>query len=648
MIDLFVVLWLIAVSGGLGLLLIPDAAWRESRLLHLSAAVAVGLGVLMLVTLGLGAAGVLLSVGRYGVPPVMTVIAAFGVVRWLRNPAYGRTFPSEKFTLFDWALIILSGLLVLKNLLASFTPEVRFDAINYHIAFPHLYVSTGGIEDYSWNVMFHLPQNIEMLYTLVLLWGSDSGPKLLHCFLGLGTLAVIYGLGERFFSRRAGLIGVFLFYVQPQTAMISNTAFNDLGRAFFEILALGCLMEFWRERGRKTAGLEEEDRTWVYLAAVFAGLSLGIKWTSFPVFFAPLFLVHGWYVFRLGFRRDLLWTGVLLFFIPLFMFTPWMIKDLVFTGNPIYPFLNHLFGLSDQVSVEAERFMNSQAPQSSAYSWAGVLPYWLARLIYIGHAGSVIVWIYCPSVVVFALIRWIESRRRKGSLGLAQVFSGFPSEPRAENILLIYTILSFVGFLFLTSNADGRFLLPTYPACALLLGHLWVKTERFLLSDSGKGNLVSPGLLSTVKGIVIAALLANTFRHQYLSHRDLREPWYPVSNRETHLQRNPLLPGLEKLPKGSYVLGTVLPARVKCLPRVYVGRDTVREKTGPPPYSAETLYLALRELGITHFTDPNIYPLDRTAFEGLKDKYGRRVFSAGDAALYALSPPGESTDRGSE
>lgn len=139
-------------------------------------------------------------------------------------------------------------------------------------------------------------------------------------------------------------------------------------------------------------------------------------------------------------------------------FGPWALKNLIQTGNPVYPLGYTVFGGRDWTPELNEKWRNGHKPQVRWRQPAGI-PADLLR-----QAQEVAVRTTWQSPLVFGLapLALLALRRRKPGEGEA------PAEPRRLVIsLLVYAVWLFLTWWGLTHRID-RFWLPMLPiACAL-------------------------------------------------------------------------------------------------------------------------------------------------------------------------------------
>ena len=217
-------------------------------------------------------------------------------------------------------------LILLGTLFATLAPPSSMDAVVYHLRVPREFARTG-----TWNrldvVQSFQPMYVEMLFGEGLVVGGGVVASLAHWVLGLGTLAAAAAWG-----RRLGGDAVWAAVIFGATGLYvweSTSAFIDLGLALFSALAF-----FWST---------ETDGDWfpAILGGTFAGLAAGSKFTGLMVglLAGGLSVAVVWPDWRRGLRR-LFVIGGLVVLISL----PWYVRNVLLTGNPIYPLANRLFG----------------------------------------------------------------------------------------------------------------------------------------------------------------------------------------------------------------------------------------------------------------------------------------------------------------
>lgn len=226
--------------------------------------------------------------------------------------------------------LIFLGIVLLINIICALAPEIHYDVLVYQLALPGFYKLHGRILDVPFNFNSYFPQNMNMLYLLSLMVGNDIVAKLLHLFLGLGSILITYIFTRKHFSRRVAIAAAAGFYLVPQVAMQSWSALNDLGLTFYVLLNLLCL-DNW---------LEDKDNSgkYLYLSAIFSGFALGIKYMSAATVAISLSLVLYQYGYRTRqWKSSFIEIGKFAI-IVLIMVSPWLLRNFSLTGSLFAPF----------------------------------------------------------------------------------------------------------------------------------------------------------------------------------------------------------------------------------------------------------------------------------------------------------------------
>jgi len=198
-------------------------------------------------------------------------------------------------------------------------PSSFYDALVYHLGIPNLYLQHQGF--------IAVPQfffaNTSIYYEISLIpavFAGDMVPRLFHFLLGVVFIYYLIDLAVRFFQLKNRFILLLLLISMPITVFLLSTVKNDLLSAFFILAGI----KYYLENKNKRSAL-----CW--------GFSIGVKYFNIlplAIFLSLSFLKEKKLNSRVIIIFGIISTAVLL---PLF------IKNYVFTGNPIFPFLGGYF-----------------------------------------------------------------------------------------------------------------------------------------------------------------------------------------------------------------------------------------------------------------------------------------------------------------
>jgi len=317
--------WVLALSAGCGDRFLRLCGVRDTGDLFESIVLRVPLG-LTLIAFSILILGLLKLLN---VAAIVTVLAAATVATIRFNwPSLERT----ESTLDIDVLKVIAGLAFLLNLCWAVAPEIEFDALNYHLAVPRIYLQQGAVLEQPNFFHSYFAHLIEMIFVPCLALGGQSAVKLL--ILGAGTLCAmgVFVLGRMVFDRRVGLWAAVLFYTTPVTMFLSGAVNTDLVTALFlTVMAIAFLR--WRAR---------REASWLYVLANLAGAAFAGKLTATFGLVLPGVIVF-WYLVRSQEWKQLV-IGALIFIV---MTVPWFAVTYAWTGSPVFPFYNRVFKSPD-------------------------------------------------------------------------------------------------------------------------------------------------------------------------------------------------------------------------------------------------------------------------------------------------------------
>ncbi|MGC8915879.1 MAG: hypothetical protein ACP5NF_02725 [Thermoanaerobaculum sp.] len=282
---------------------------------------ALGLGVLAALAMGLGLVGLL---NRWALMFILLFFLLFGGYRLSKFLAPGTWKPRPLPSL--WLLVLP---FVFFSFLSASVPSAFYDQLNYHLAFPFQWLRQGGLTVFPRHDYSYLPANMGLLFTYALAFLPDWTAQLVHW--GVGALAAASAVALARSLGASGLWAGVLFAATPAVVLSASWAASDLGAAAF---AGACWLAI-------LAATEEPAQRWRWvLAGTLSGLAAGCKLLSLATVVAPGFLAVALVPFVLGEPRKLeraFFRAALFAFGVFLSLGPWLGRNVVLTGNPLHP-----------------------------------------------------------------------------------------------------------------------------------------------------------------------------------------------------------------------------------------------------------------------------------------------------------------------
>lgn len=310
-----------------------------------------GLGALSLVMLGLGAIGGYRPVVAWA---IFLLTLPFTIRQFLRDGWQSRpAIPSS------WSDRLLC-LYVLATLgfafLRALSPPTSWDALVYHLVGPKLYIQAHGLVHNLDLPYLGFPQGGSMLFTWAMLLTGPELAQLFHFSFALLTIGLLAGVSRRVTPGRTWLAPALLMGV-PSAALLAGWAYVDwmamfAGLAAFLVVGEATLGAKGPSEARRvvrgSAAMSDERRLnpsaarsilgglsapfhspWI-LAGFFAAQAMASKYTAIG-------LVLGLTMFLALRTRSPRSMAVFVLSLAVFV-APYLAKNLVLTGNPVYPF----------------------------------------------------------------------------------------------------------------------------------------------------------------------------------------------------------------------------------------------------------------------------------------------------------------------
>jgi len=360
-------------------------------------------------------------------------------------------------------------------LVAALSPSTidDWDSLAYHLAVPKQWLAAGQMHFIPSMHQSNFPDVVDDLYVWGLSWGGEAGAKTFSLsFLLLGMVA-IFGLARQRYSAAAGWWAAITFASVPAILWEAGTAYIDhahglfagLGIAFAALAASQPALPHAPD-GEEGNGSRLLDRSYLVLSALMLGFAVASKYTGLPtVFIVCLVLL----MFCAGRKRagEGFKSAVLVGLVAVSIGAPWYVKNVVQTGNPVFPFLSTRFPTRDWDEKRALIYQGEQK-KFGVGRGAGME----GPLDPLAIGGSVLGLAYQPGryvnpletlglgtptgatgvAICAALILWAMSGKRK----------------RFESVLLGCAGLDLLVWFFLSQQS--RYITTLAPPAAILLG----------------------------------------------------------------------------------------------------------------------------------------------------------------------------------
>lgn len=244
--------------------LIPfQAAFASARERTLYA-LPVGVGLMSLVTLGLGFIGWLSGTVFW----LLTGGTVLGVmVWWLRHR--GRTTPPsppEPFTRFDRFLLTITGLSLGTGLLISLPPPIGWDALSIHLVVVREALKSGELFP---SLLMARPLAGHLLFIWGMGMGGDIIPQLLSYGQALWMVWGVWVFGNQYFNRRVALLGVTILASVELFIITSSWPYIDAPVSFLATFAMLALARWLISAG--------PGATWLLMAAFLSAAAAHTK-----------------------------------------------------------------------------------------------------------------------------------------------------------------------------------------------------------------------------------------------------------------------------------------------------------------------------------------------------------------------------------
>jgi hypothetical protein len=202
----------------------------------------------------------------------------------------------------------------------ALAPEISPDGSSYHLGNVARYWRHQGFAWDFHSIYSSLSQGMEMLFLVAFSVGRHPAAAMVHMAFQAALPLLMVCYGRRFGCPRAAVFGGLVTYACPVVGITGISAYNDLAVATL-LFAVFYLLQ---------VNNDIYSVKLLFLIGLFCGYAYGIKYTAGLALPVALVWIKG--------KRPLpLILGAAL------MAAPWMLRDWIWLGNPVAPFLNSWF-----------------------------------------------------------------------------------------------------------------------------------------------------------------------------------------------------------------------------------------------------------------------------------------------------------------
>lgn len=320
-----------------------------------------------------------------------------------------------------------------------------YDSLSYHLQLPKEWIANAQIWPAHHNVYSYHPGYIESSYAHLALLSGQRIPLQSTHFFGLGLILiagwnVAAAIRNWTASSIAPMLGFVMLLFTPWTIVVGTISYNEPG-----VLALGsaalllAAMPSVRPMMRGT------------MLGVLVGGAVACKMTAI-FFVAPSVAVI---LFTSSRRNDWLQLTLSGAFVGTLMLLPWMLRNMIDTGNPVFPQLSGVFGSGHWTTEQLSRY-------AGAHHFDGSVLDRLRLLMLPDETGAVHVarfrgltnlqWGLLPALTILALVILLV-RRQTHRQGAAFVLA------------LILPIIAWIAL----THLQSRFFVPMIPLASIVV-----------------------------------------------------------------------------------------------------------------------------------------------------------------------------------
>jgi hypothetical protein len=385
---------------------------------------AVGVGLLGFFWLGLGALGFYSPWMAWGALVFGWAILRREIAGWfLELGTTGQIW--ARTGVFGRALALGSGALMAGQALFASMPPTKWDALMYHLELPRRYLEMGAFRFVEANPYWGHPQAGEMIYTWAMALGREQTAVITGFCMMAVLLVGILGVASTAYGEEAGWLAVAALLLGSSFAGMLGWGYVD---GLAALIGLAALLILLQSRASEHA----------ILLGCLTGLAAGVKLTA-GILLVPVLLVLALDNTRKGIRR---WGRVMLAAAAtMAVFSPWLAKNMLSTGNPLFP---HVWPTIWASKERIAYYSGTGRSLGNQIAWLPIAATWLGIEGGSGYASDV-----GPLLILFAVPGLVARPQKRDSkmliafvaTGWAAIIAGAHFSHYLQQVRLYYVLL---------------------------------------------------------------------------------------------------------------------------------------------------------------------------------------------------------------
>ncbi len=395
----------------------------------------------------------------------------------------------------EWGVKVLSLFVVFMLVWVALLPPaseiyINYDAHEYHLRVPEVYLQSGGWTAFPYNVYAAFPMNVELIYMWPLASQSAAGCTVVNLLFAMIAAYGITLLLRRWGMNRFSGMAVLVFLSTGLVVRLIVQANIDLALAAAVVVLLVAYERF----------RESEQTVDLVMIIIALGFALGAKYIAVAAVLFPFLVMFS---VDIVMNRNWKWFKSLMIIcvFSFLVFAPWLVRNFVLYSNPVYPLFTQTFG--GEPEIYAELFGAAHSAKQETLSEM------LTNLLYIPlkksfGAQSISFGFSCLWLIGLPGLLWVSWKHPLFRMGC-------------------FMLAAYIAWFFLTQRND-RFLAPILPFLAILtvygLSRIPMDSLRRLVHIVVLGVVaVQLWVITSVvaKESTVNYLFSPTFEQEYIS-----------------------------------------------------------------------------------------------------------------------------------